>query len=183
MSTNSLWIQRDLPNSFSVHLPPGEWNAGQQSHDFIYDGFHKYAAGKTTSLALGHAVWGPGGRLLDTWYYQLYFGSINTRARRSTRTTTDEGRTSTGTRGSPVRAGTRSPKPVIAACRPARCRPTPASACTSTRIPARTSRSGTTSPGYAVHNPASGHVSLRSTVTDTHGDSSTTTVYNAYAVG
>ncbi|WP_235029339.1 hypothetical protein [Streptomyces sp. 3213.3] len=35
----------------------------------------------------------------------------------------------------------------------------------------------------AVHNPTSGRVGLRSTVTDTHGDSSTTTVYNAYAVG
>ncbi|MFE2885438.1 hypothetical protein [Streptomyces sp. NPDC059272] len=35
----------------------------------------------------------------------------------------------------------------------------------------------------AVHNPVSGRVGLRSTVTDTHGDSSTTTVYNAYAVG
>lgn len=34
----------------------------------------------------------------------------------------------------------------------------------------------------AVHNPASGRVGLRSTVTDTHGDSSTTTVYNAYAM-
>jgi hypothetical protein len=34
----------------------------------------------------------------------------------------------------------------------------------------------------AVPNPASGRVGLRSTVTDTHGDSSTTTVYNAYAV-
>ena len=33
-----------------------------------------------------------------------------------------------------------------------------------------------------VHNPASGRVSLRSTITDTHGDDSTTTVYNAYAV-
>jgi hypothetical protein len=34
----------------------------------------------------------------------------------------------------------------------------------------------------SVHNPASGRVGLRSTVTDIHGDSSTTTVYNAYAV-
>ncbi len=34
-----------------------------------------------------------------------------------------------------------------------------------------------------IHNPASGgRVGLRSTVTDTHGDSSTITVYNAYAV-
>jgi hypothetical protein len=35
----------------------------------------------------------------------------------------------------------------------------------------------------AVHDPASGRVALRSTVTDTHGDTSTTTVYNAYSVG
>jgi hypothetical protein len=35
----------------------------------------------------------------------------------------------------------------------------------------------------AVHNPSSGRVGLRSTVTDAHGDSSTTTVYNAYAEG
>ena len=33
-----------------------------------------------------------------------------------------------------------------------------------------------------VHNPASGFVSFRSTVTDSHGDTATTTVINAYAV-
>lgn len=76
-SMNILDFQRDLPNSFSVHVPAGQWAVGQQSHDFIYDGFHKYAAGKTTSLALGHAAWGPGGQLPYTWYHQLYFGGDN----------------------------------------------------------------------------------------------------------
>ncbi|WAX57478.1 hypothetical protein M6B22_01620 [Jatrophihabitans cynanchi] len=33
-----------------------------------------------------------------------------------------------------------------------------------------------------VHNPQSGYVSLRSTVTDTHGSASTTQVIRAYAV-
>lgn len=33
-----------------------------------------------------------------------------------------------------------------------------------------------------VHNPGSGFVALRATVEDTHGDSSTTTVFRAYAV-
>lgn len=43
-------------------------------------------------------------------------------------------------------------------------------------------RSGGTWTG-AVHNPRFGRVALRSAVTDTHGDSSTTTVYNAYGIG
>ncbi|MFJ9563345.1 hypothetical protein ACIRQQ_25290 [Streptomyces fuscichromogenes] len=76
-STNMLGFQRDLPASFAVHVPAGRWDVSQQSHDYIYDGFHTYAAGKTTSLSLGHAVWGPGGRLPYTWYHQLYFGDDN----------------------------------------------------------------------------------------------------------
>lgn len=74
---NTLQFQRDLPNSFSAHLPPGQWSVGQHGHDFAYDGAHTYAVSKTTSLPLGRAVWGPGGRLPNTWYKQLYFGSIN----------------------------------------------------------------------------------------------------------
>ena len=35
----------------------------------------------------------------------------------------------------------------------------------------------------AVHNPASGYVSLRSTVKDTHGSATTTTVMRAYGIG
>ncbi|MCZ0987963.1 hypothetical protein [Streptomyces diastatochromogenes] len=76
-SMNILDFQRDLPNSFGVHVPAGQWEVMQDSHDLIYDGFHKYAAGKTTSLSLGHAVWGPGGKLPYTWYHQLYFGGDN----------------------------------------------------------------------------------------------------------
>ncbi|MEW1644230.1 hypothetical protein [Streptomyces sp. NPDC091219] len=62
-SMDILDLQRDLPNSFSVHVPAGQWSVGQQGNDFVYDGFHPYAAGKTTALTLGHAVWGPGGQL------------------------------------------------------------------------------------------------------------------------
>lgn len=38
--------------------------------------------------------------------------------------------------------------------------------------------------GYsvAVRNPASGFVSLRATVTGSHGDTSTQTIYRAYAI-
>ncbi|WP_327695992.1 hypothetical protein [Streptomyces sp. NBC_00459] len=77
MYTNTLQFERDLPNSFGVHVPPGQWTVSQQSNDFVYGGSHTYAAGRTTTLNLGHAVWGPGGTLPYTWYHQLYFGSIN----------------------------------------------------------------------------------------------------------
>ncbi|MFD4502801.1 hypothetical protein [Streptomyces sp. NPDC058457] len=76
-STSILDFQRDLPDSFGVHVPAGQWDVGQQGHDLISSGSRKYAAGKTTSLSLGHAVWGPGGRLPYTWYHQLYFGDDN----------------------------------------------------------------------------------------------------------
>jgi hypothetical protein len=33
-----------------------------------------------------------------------------------------------------------------------------------------------------VHDPASGYVALRSVVTDTRGDSTTETIYRAYAI-
>jgi hypothetical protein len=33
-----------------------------------------------------------------------------------------------------------------------------------------------------VRNPSSGHVSLRATVTGSHGDTSTETIYRAYAI-
>ena len=77
MQTNGLWFQRDLPNSFTAHIPSGSWDVSQQSHDFVFSGQHTYAAGRTTSLSLGHAVWGPGGQLPYTWYHQLYFGNDN----------------------------------------------------------------------------------------------------------
>jgi hypothetical protein len=272
MSTNSLWFQRDLPNSFSVHLPPGEWNVGQQSRDFIYDGFHEYAAGKTTSLALGHAVWGPGGRLPNTWYHQLYFGSINMFADPTlpaggmladgTVKLTHAGKTlyshnyargedvdghpripgagwytlsETGHRSLPSGSLSTSSslslhfyadpsknqqiRDYITRFWPealnSRNQAAPGS---TTTVALGMQRNGTddstvrqlsdsvksvhawytTDNGahwhaataklsggkwtIAVHNPASGHVGLRSTVTDTHGDSSTTTVSNAYAV-
>ncbi|MGY4977971.1 hypothetical protein ACWCYL_12520 [Streptomyces sp. 900105755] len=76
-SSNILDFQRQLPDSFGVHVPAGHWEVSQQSHDYIYSGSRTYAAGRTTSLSLGHAVWGPGGRLPYTWYHQLYFGDDN----------------------------------------------------------------------------------------------------------
>jgi hypothetical protein len=41
-----------------------------------------------------------------------------------------------------------------------------------------------TASGYSavVQNPASGHVYLRATVTGSHGDTSTETIYRAYAI-
>jgi hypothetical protein len=41
-----------------------------------------------------------------------------------------------------------------------------------------------TASGYSVvvRNPASGHVSLRATATGSHGDTSTETIYRAYAI-
>ncbi|MDX2543134.1 hypothetical protein ACOT81_22635 [Streptomyces sp. WI04-05B] len=77
MFTNSIQLQRTLPDSFGVHLPPGQWNVSQEGHDSISNSYHAYAAGKTTTLNIGHAVWGPGGQLPYTWYHQLYFGSVN----------------------------------------------------------------------------------------------------------
>jgi hypothetical protein len=273
MSTNSLGFQRDLPDSFSVHLPPGQWNVGRQGHDFVYDGFHTYAAGRTTSLTIGHAVWGPGGRLPNTWYHQLYFGSINQFAdpalpaggilASGTVKLTHGGKTlysHTYGKGGDIDAHPRIPaagwytlsetghrslpsgslstssslslhfyadpgknqqiRDYITRFSPEalNSRNQAASGSTTTvdlgmqrngtgdgtvrQLPDSvksvqawyTTDNGTTwhataarlSGGkwtIAVHNPASGRVGLRSTVTDTHGDSSTTTVYNAYAVG
>ncbi|MGI5512343.1 hypothetical protein [Streptomyces sp. CA-106131] len=272
MSTNSLMFQRELPNSFTAHLPPGEWQVGQQSHDFIFDGDHNYAAGTTTSLTLGHAVWGPGGRLPNTWYHQLYFGDINLFAdptlpgggtlASGTVTLTHAGKTlyshtythldgidahpvipgagwytisETGRRSLPSGSlSTTSSLTLHFYADPSkndqirdyitrfwpdalnsRNQAAPGS---TTTVVLGMQRSGTgdgtisqlsdsvksvrawytTDDGatwhattaklsggkwtIAVPNPASGRVGLRSTVTDTHGDSSTTTVYNAYAV-
>lgn len=269
---NSLQFQRDLPNSFTAHLPAGQWQVGQQANDLIFDGFHGYAAGKTTALTLGHAVWGPSGRLPNTWYHQLYFGSINlfadptlpeggTLASGSVKLThagktlyshnfTPSGEidahpkipgagwytlTETGRRNLP--SGSLSTtvglslhfyadpsknqqiRDYITRFWPdalnSRNQAAPGS---TTTVVLGMQRNGTddstvqqlsdsvqsvkawytTDDGatwhataaklssgkwtIAVHNPASGRVGLRSTVTDTHGDSSTTTVYNAYAV-
>ncbi|ELP66974.1 hypothetical protein STRTUCAR8_05315 [Streptomyces turgidiscabies Car8] len=77
MHTNTLQLQRELPDSFGVHLPPGQWSVSQEGHDLVYNSFHAYAAGRTTALNIGHAVWGPGGQLPYTWYHQLYFGGVN----------------------------------------------------------------------------------------------------------
>ncbi|MFF3518902.1 hypothetical protein [Streptomyces sp. NPDC002573] len=272
MSTNSLMFQRELPNSFTAHLPPGQWQVGQQSHDFIFDGFHNYAAGTTTSLTLGHTVWGPGGRLPNTWYHQLYFGDINLFAdptlpaggtlASGTVTLTHAGKTlyshtythSDGIDAHPVipgagwytisETGRRSlPSGSLSTTSSltlhfyadpskneqirdyitrfwpdalnSRNQAAPGS---TTTVVLGMQRSGTgdgtisqlsdsvksvrawytTDDGatwhaitaklsggkwtIAVPNPVSGRVGLRSTVTDSHGDSSTTTVYNAYAV-
>ncbi|MFF4957330.1 hypothetical protein [Streptomyces sp. NPDC001222] len=273
MSTNSLQFQRELPDSFAVHLPPGQWNVSQQSNDLIYAGAHNYAAGKTASLTLGHAVWGPGGRLPNTWYHQLYFGSVNpfadptlpdggTLADGSVKLThagktlyshnyspsaeidahpripeagwytfTETGRRSALPSGSLSTSSSLSLhfyanpgkneqiRDYITRFWPdalnARNQAAPGS---TTTIALGMQRNGTDDSSVrqlsdsvksvrawyttdngttwhtataklsggkwtmAVHNPASGRVGLRSTVTDTHGDSSTTTVYNAYAV-
>jgi hypothetical protein len=269
---NTLQFQRDLPNSFSAHLPPGQWGISQHGHDFVYGGSHTYAAGTTTSLTLGRAVWGPGGRLPNTWYKQLYFGSINpfadptlpaggvlaggsvklTHAGKTLYSHTYSPSqeidahpvipgagwytlTQTGHRSLPSGSlSTTSSLSLHFYADPAknqqirdyitrfspgalnsRNQATPGSTTTvvlgmqrngtddSTvqQLPDAvksvqawyTTDNGTTwhaataklSGGkwtMAVHNPASGRVGLRSTVTDTHGDSATTTVYNAYAV-
>ncbi|MFI2202083.1 hypothetical protein ACH47Z_15180 [Streptomyces sp. NPDC020192] len=268
----SLQFQRDLPNSFTAHLPAGQWAVSQQGNDFIFDGFHSYAAGQTTSLTLGHAVWGPGGRLPNTWYHQLYFGNINPF---SDPTLPAGGTLASGTvklthAGKTLYSHTYSPSneidahPVIPGAGwytltqtghrslpsgslsttssltlhfyadpdkneqirdyitrfwpnalDSRNQAAPGSTTTVVLGMQRTGTddstiqqlsdsvksvqawyttdNGTTwhataaklSGGkwtIAVHNPASGRVGLRSTVTDTHGDSATTTVYNAYAV-
>ncbi|MFE0513748.1 hypothetical protein [Streptomyces sp. NPDC058964] len=272
-STNILDFQRDLPDSFSVHLPPGQWAVGRQSHDFIYDGSHKYAAGKTTSLTLGHAVWGPGGQLPYTWYHQLYFGDDNPFAdprfpaggilASGTVKLTHAGKTlyshkytpsqeigphpripekgwytltETGHRGG-LPSGSLSTSSGLSLhfyADPSKNQQVreyitrfwpealnsrnQAAAGSTTTVDLGMQRLGTgdstigrlsdsvksvrawytTDNGahwiaataklsgakwtIAVHNTASGRIGLRSTVTDTHGDSSTTTVYNAYAV-
>ncbi|MEU2338639.1 hypothetical protein ABZ608_34590 [Streptomyces sp. NPDC013172] len=272
-SMDILDFQRDLPNSFSVHVPAGQWEVGQEGHDFIYDGFRKYAAGRTTSLTLGHAVWGPGGHLPYTWYHQLYFGgdnpfadpeftaggvlasgtvklthadktlyshkyspsqeidaqpripgsgwytitetghraglpsgslstssslslhfyadagknqqirdyitrfwpeALNSRnqAAAGSTTTVDLGMQRLGTDDSTIGRLSDSVKSVRAWY-------TTDNGAHWTAATAKLSGGKWT---VAVHNPVSGRVGLRSTVTDTHGDSSTTTVYNAYAV-
>ncbi|MEU7422337.1 hypothetical protein [Streptomyces sp. NPDC040750] len=272
-STDILDFQRDLPDSFGVHLQPGQWGVGQQSHDYIYDGFHEYAAGKTTSLTLGHAVWGPGGQLPYTWYHRLYFGGDNPFAdpeftgggvlASGTVKLTHAGRTLYSHKYSPsqgidaqpripgsgwytiTESGHRSGLPsgslstssslslhfyadagknqqirdYITRFRPEALNSrNQAAAGSTTTVDLGMQRLGTDdgtigrlsdsvksvhawytadngstwhaltaklSHGKwttAVHNPASGRVGLRSTITDTHGDSSTTTVYNAYAV-
>ncbi|MEU6505201.1 hypothetical protein [Streptomyces sp. NPDC046942] len=272
MSTNSLQFRRELPNSFTAHLPAGQWQVGQDANDFIVDGFHSYAAGTTTSLTLGHAVWGPGGRLPYTWYKQLYLGSINmfadpalaaggTLASGSVRLTHagktlyshtygrgqeidgqpvlpgagwytlyESGRRSLPSGSLSTTAGlsltfyadpgkNQQIRDYITRFWPyalnSRNQAAPGSTTTVALGMQRTGTgdgtiqqlsdsvrsvrawyttdNGTTwhataaklSGGtwtIAVHNPSSGRVGLRSTVTDTHGDSSTTTVYNAYAV-
>ncbi|OIJ91349.1 hypothetical protein BIV25_29900 [Streptomyces sp. MUSC 14] len=270
---NSLQFQRELPNSFTAHLPAGQWQVSQQGNDFVYGGFHGYAAGRTTSLTLGHAVWGPGGRLPNTWYKQLYPGSVNpfadptlpdggTLASGSVKLT-HAGRTlyshaygpgqeidghpvlpgagwytlyESGRRGLPSGSlSTTASLSLTFYADPGRnqqirdyitrfwpdalnSRNQAAPGSTTTVVLGMqrngtddstiqqlsdgvksvrawyTADNGTTwhaaaaklSGGtwtMAVHNPSSGRVGLRSTVTDTHGDSSTTTVYNAYAVG
>ncbi|MFY4721911.1 hypothetical protein [Streptomyces sp. LaBMicrA B280] len=272
MSTNHLSLRRDLPNYFTAHLPPGQWSVSQQARDFVYDGFHNYAAGKTTSLTLGHAVWGPGGAMPYTWYHQLYLdvfdpfadptlpagGTLAT----GTVKLTHSGKTLYSHAFSP--SSTPSAQPVIPGAGwytfsevGRRGLPSGSLSTTSTltlrfyadpaknqeirdyvtrfwpngldtrnrAVPGSTTsvdlgmrRDGTgdgsvarlpdgvksvrawyTTDGggswhttaaklsggkwtIAVHNPATGRVGLRSTVTDTHGDSSTTTVYNAYVV-
>ncbi|MFF3575768.1 hypothetical protein [Streptomyces mirabilis] len=273
-SMDILDVQRDLPNSFSVHVPAGQWTVGQQGNDFIYGGSHKYAAGKTATLALGHAVWGPGGQLPYTWYHQLYFGNDNPFAdpvltaggvlASGTVKLTHAGRTLYSHKYSPSQeigaqpripgsgwytitetghrdhlpAGSLSTSSSLSLhfyadagknqqIRAYITRFSPealnsrnqAAAGSTTTVDLGMQRNGTgdstigrlsdsvksvrawytTDNGStwhaitaklsggkwttAVHNPASGRVGLRSTVTDTHGDSSTTTVYNAYAVG
>ncbi|WP_405818835.1 hypothetical protein OG241_27490 [Streptomyces sp. NBC_01390] len=77
MYTNRLELQRDLPDSFRAHLPPGKWSVSQDGHDSVSNAFHAYAAGRTTTLNIDHAVWGPGGQLPYTWYHRLYFGDDN----------------------------------------------------------------------------------------------------------
>ncbi|MEU6349000.1 hypothetical protein ABZ896_06700 [Streptomyces sp. NPDC047072] len=273
MSTNTLQFERQLPGSFAVHLPAGQWQVGQQAHDFVYDGFHNYGAGRTTSLTVGRAVWGPGGRLPYTWYHQLYFPSVNlfadstlpdggelasgsvklthagkTLYSRSYGTGDDVDAhpripsagwytlTETGHRSLP--SGSLSTSSSLALrfyADPAknqqvrdyitRFSPAPlngrnqVAAGSATTVTLGMQRTGTgdgtvgrlsdavksvrawyTTDGGAhwhavtaklsagkwtttVHNPAAaGRVGLRSTVTDTHGDTATTTVYNAYAV-
>ncbi|MET8134847.1 MULTISPECIES: hypothetical protein [unclassified Streptomyces] len=273
MYPNSLQFERDLPNFFSVHVPAGQWSVGQESRDFVYGGFRKYAAGRTTSLTLGHAVWGPSGRLPNTWYHQLYFGDVNPFADPTlpaggilaggTLKLTHAGKTlysHSYTRGGVPGGQPRIPDAGWYTLSQTGRRSLPSgSLSTSSSLTLRfyadpnknqqirdyitrfwpealntrnqaapgstttvvlgMQRSGTgdgtvrqlsdsvksvrawytTDNGatwhaataklsggkwtMAVHNPASGRVGLRSTVTDTHGDSSTTTVYNAYAVG
>lgn len=272
ISINSLMFQRELPNYFTVHLPPGEWTASQQSHDYIYDQFHNYAAGKTTSLTFGHAAWGPGGVLPNTWYHQLYLGYVNPftdptlphggTLASGTVTLTHSGKTlyshsytyPNGIDAHPVLpgAGWYTISQVGRRSLPSGSLSTTSSLTlhfyanpstddqirdyitefwpdalntsnqaapgSTTTVVLGMQRNGTddgsvhqlsdgvksvhawytTDDGttwhaataklsggkwaIAVHNPAAGRVGLRSTVTDTHGDSSTTTIYNAYAV-
>ncbi|MFH8339384.1 hypothetical protein [Streptomyces sp. AM6-12] len=271
--TNSLQFQRNLPNSFTAHLPPGSWSVSQQGDDFVYGGEHAYAAGKTTSLTLGHAVWGPGGDLPYTSYHQLYLGAIDPFAdptlpmggtlATGTLKLTYSGKTlyahsfspsdvpdahpvihsagwytfsEVGHRGLPSgalsttssltqrfyadpgknqqirdyitrfwpdsldtrnQAAPGSTTTVVLGMQ--RDRPLdnsvsqPSDGVKSVRVWYTTDGGGSWHAGTAklsggqwtttVHNPASGgRIGLRSTVTDTHGDTSTTTVYNAYAV-
>lgn len=266
-------VERDLPASFAVHVPSGHWEVGQEGHDLISSGFRKYAAGRTTSLSLGHAVWGPGGHLPYTWYHQLYFGNDNPFAdpkftaggilASGTLKLTHAGKTLYKRSYSPSQELDATPRipgsgwyTVTETARrgglPAGSLSTSSSlslhfyadagknqqirdyitrfwpegldsrnsaaAGSTTTVDLGMQRLGTddgtigrlsdgvksvrawytTDNGTtwhactaklsggtwttAVHNPASGRVGLRSTVTDTHGDSSTTTVYNAYAV-
>ncbi|MEV6840452.1 hypothetical protein AB0N17_39200 [Streptomyces sp. NPDC051133] len=271
--TDILDFQRDLPASFGVHVPAGRWGVGQQGHDYIYSGFRTYAAGRTTSLSLGHAVWGPGGQLPYTWYHQLYFGgddpfadpkltgggvlasgtvklthagktlynhsytpsqeidphpripgsgwytitetahrtglpsgslstssslslhfyadagknqqirdyltrfwpeALNSRnqAAPGSTTTVDLGMQRDGTNDGTIRQLSDGVKSVRAWY----------TTDNGTTWHATTAKSSGGRWTIAVHNPASGRVGLRSTVTDTHSDTSTTTVYNAYAV-
>ncbi|RPE42326.1 hypothetical protein EDD90_5452 [Streptomyces sp. Ag109_O5-1] len=273
-SMDLLDFQRDLPASFSVHVQAGRWDVGQEGQDLIDGGFHTYAAGRTTSLTIGHAVWGPGGQLPYTWYHQLYFGNDNLFAdpelqvgggtASGTVKLTHAGKTLYSHAFSPsqeldaqpripgsgwytiTETGHRSGLPAGSLSTSAslslhfyadagrnqqirdyitrfwpealnnRNQASPGS---TTTVDLGMQRNGTddgtigrlsdsvksvrawytTDNGahwkaataklsggkwtIAVHNPASGgRVGLRSTVTDTHGDSSTTTVYNAYAV-
>lgn len=273
---NGLQFQRTLPNNFTVHVPPGRWEVSQQAHDLIYDYFHNYAAGRTASLTYGHAAWGPMGRLPNTWYHQLYLGTINPFADPSLPTggvlasgtvkLTHSGKTLYSGTFSPSREIDAHPKipaagwytlALVATRNPSGQLPPGSLSTTSslylhfyadpgtnaqvrdylahfwpdglntrnqaapgstTTVVVAPQRAGTddstvrqlsdavksvhvwysTDSGSSwhavtaelaggkwtvnVHNPASGRVSLRSTITDTHGDDSTTTVYNAYAV-
>jgi hypothetical protein len=52
-----------LPFSFTAHVAPGVWEAGADAQDYIYGRGHTYKAGKSYSVGLDHAVWGPGGEL------------------------------------------------------------------------------------------------------------------------
>ncbi|MFC9928726.1 hypothetical protein [Streptomyces sp. NPDC127190] len=271
---NSLIFERNLPNSFTAHLPAGQWQVSQQANDFVYGGWHSYAAGHTTSLTLGHAVWGPSGQLPYTWYKQLYLGSFNmfadptltaggTLAAGSVKLT-HAGKTLYSQKYGPGQEIDGQPKLPGAGWytldTSARRGSLPSGSLSTTAslslhfyadpgknqqirdyitrfwpnalnsrnlaAPGSTTsvvlgmqRNGTndgtitqlsdgvqsvrawyTTDGgttwhaattklsggkwtMAVHNPGSGRVGLRSTVTDTHHDTSTTTVYNAYAIG
>lgn len=56
-----------LPYTFTAHVPAGPTSITQIGQDVTYDLDHTYSAGKSYSLTLNHAAWGPGGQLPYTW--------------------------------------------------------------------------------------------------------------------